>query len=131
MHDFELHIERLVLHDVPGHQRHRIAAAITAELVRLVTEQGLPPHMVGAISIDLPAADITVPVGARPEAIGQQVALALYQSLGGTPAASAPSGRAPSSAPAQSPAPAAPARQASTGQATPPRITFDGRSHDG
>jgi hypothetical protein len=99
MDELELHIERLVLHDLPGHQRHRIAAAITAELERLVAEQGLPPGMAASGSIELPSADITVTAGARPEAIGRQVAQSLYRSFAGGSARPETAAPAPRSEP--------------------------------
>ena len=38
----ELHIEELVLRDLPYEQREQIAAAVEAELQRLLSEGGLP-----------------------------------------------------------------------------------------
>ena len=40
-----LHIEELLLRDVPYALRHRIAAAVEHELARLLSEQDLPPSI--------------------------------------------------------------------------------------
>lgn len=37
-----VHIERLVLEDWSGAERHGVAAAVETELARLLTEKGLP-----------------------------------------------------------------------------------------
>jgi hypothetical protein len=71
--DVELHIERLILHDLPYDQRQRVAAAVEAELTRLLAEQGLPPgwqDRIPAIELELGPNETK----GQPETIGQQIA---------------------------------------------------------
>ena len=42
----DLHIEELILRDVPYALRHRIAAAVKQEIARLLSEQNLPPSVI-------------------------------------------------------------------------------------
>lgn len=81
-----LHVEELVLEGFPARDRWRIAAAVEAELTRLVAEGGLPPGLLtGAGTINVIDADGFAPGPAdRPEAIGTQVAGAVYAGLGQT-----------------------------------------------
>ena len=67
----DLHIEELLLRDVPYVLRHRIAAAFERELARLLSGQNIPPSMTqsGYIPlIDLGTMHITP--DAKPDAIG-------------------------------------------------------------
>lgn len=77
-----LHIEELLLRDVPYALRHRIAAAFEHELTRLLREQDPPlsitqrgyiPH------IDIGTMQITP--DAKPDAIGTQIAQRVYGKL--------------------------------------------------
>jgi hypothetical protein len=81
--ELDLYIERLVLEKLSPSERERVATALVAELERLVAEQGLPPDLVAAGSINLPHHGVTVAAGSRPDAIGVQVAQSLYHSLSG------------------------------------------------
>jgi hypothetical protein len=77
-----LHIEELLLRDVPYSVRQRVAAAFERELVRLLSEQELPPSMSqsGYIPlIDLGTMHITPDV--KPDAIGTQIAQRVYGKL--------------------------------------------------
>jgi len=56
----ELHIEELVLRDFPYEQRQQIAAAVEAELQRLLAESGLPVgfgegRVIPQVELDLPS----------------------------------------------------------------------------
>ena len=79
----ELAIDRLILPDLPPSQRERVAAAIEAELARLWAEQGMPPGVEDTSSLTLNATSVQVVAGARPEAIGAQVAQSVYSDLAG------------------------------------------------
>ncbi|MDY6898118.1 MAG: hypothetical protein SWZ49_08560 [Cyanobacteriota bacterium] len=45
--NIKLNIEQIILEgvDVPRSQRPRLQAAVSAELSRLLTEKGVPPHL--------------------------------------------------------------------------------------
>ncbi|HZO29736.1 MAG TPA: hypothetical protein VFH48_27485 [Chloroflexota bacterium] len=78
-----LRIESLVLEGFPAHHRWRIAATIEAELTRLVAEGGLPLGLIGAGSVgEIQAGGFAPGPADRPEAIGTQVAGAVYAGLG-------------------------------------------------
>ncbi len=78
----ELHIEELVLHGFPPEQRQAIAAAVEAALAGLIAERGAPPGWVGGEEIPrLDGGQFVVTPAARPEAIGAQVAQAVYEGL--------------------------------------------------
>lgn len=75
----ELHIEELVLDGLPAAARDRIAAAVAAELERLVQEQGLPAWMTaGERVFDVQGGTFAVEPGARAEHLGAQIAQAIY-----------------------------------------------------
>ncbi|MEI2579944.1 hypothetical protein [Scytonema sp. PRP1] len=81
--NIELHIEELVLHGFARQDRYRIGDAIQQELTRLLNEQGVPPSVAGSGEIArLDAGTFEVKAGAKPEAIGVQVAQAIYGGLG-------------------------------------------------
>jgi hypothetical protein len=78
----DLHIEELVLEGFPAADRHRIGAAVESELARLFTEQGLPPGLAGGGEIPrLDGGSFEVKAGGRAEAVGGQVAGAVYGGL--------------------------------------------------
>ena len=80
----DLHIGELILRDLPYAQRHSIAAAAEQELARLLTEQGLPPHLAqgGHIPhIDIGTLQLTA--DSRADAIGTQIAQSVYGKLSG------------------------------------------------
>ncbi|MBE9472852.1 MAG: hypothetical protein IMY75_12175, partial [Chloroflexi bacterium] len=77
-----LHIEKLILHGFAPGDRPRIGAALTAELARILAEQGVPQSL--AQSGDIPRLDggrFEVGLGSGAEEIGTQVAQALYRGL--------------------------------------------------
>jgi hypothetical protein len=82
--NLELTIERLILPDLPPVHRERVAAAIEQELARLWAEQGSPPGLDAGAPITLHASSVQSAPGARPEAIGAQVAQSIYSSLAGS-----------------------------------------------
>jgi hypothetical protein len=75
-------IERLVLEGFAAHDRWRIASAVESELSRLLTERGLPPGLLEGGAVATIQADSFAPrAGSRPEAIGADVARAVYEGL--------------------------------------------------
>lgn len=81
--DIELHIEELVLHGFSPADRYRVAEAIERELTRFFSEQDIPPALfAGGALAHLDAGAFQMQPGARPVAIGAQVARALYRGLG-------------------------------------------------
>ncbi|MGH9944725.1 MAG: hypothetical protein ACRD9R_20450 [Pyrinomonadaceae bacterium] len=80
----ELHIEELVLHGFAPGDGVDIGAAVERELARLFAEQGVPPSfMHGLEATRVNAGGFNVAPGAQAEAIGAQVAQAIYGGLGG------------------------------------------------
>lgn len=81
--NIELHIEELVLHGFAPGDRYRIGEAVERELARLFAEQGVPPSLsLGGEMAGLNAGSFQVKSGARTDAIGMQVAQAVYGGLG-------------------------------------------------
>lgn len=78
----ELHIEELVLHGFPPGDRLRIGDAFKGELARLITERSVPQWYEAPVMIDqLKAGSFKVTPGAPPQAVGEQLARALYGSF--------------------------------------------------
>lgn len=78
----DLHIETLLLRDLPYGQRYHIAAAIEQELTRLFTEHGLPPPLARGGNIPQITIDaLPVAHNVRPSTIGVQIAQKMYRSL--------------------------------------------------
>lgn len=78
----ELHIEELVLHGFAPGDRHRIGDAVERELAQLFAERGVPPHFeTGFESPRLDAGSFNYAPGSSAEAIGAEVAHALYGGL--------------------------------------------------
>ncbi len=76
----DLQIDDLILHGFPTGDRHRIGAAVERELGRLVCERGLPAALgQGGDRPNLDGGSFNVRPNARPEAIGVQVAQAVYR----------------------------------------------------
>ena len=77
--NIELHIEELVLHGFLPGNRHHIAAAVEAELTRLFTEQGIPPALSAGTAVpSVDAGAFHMAPGAKPAAVGQQIAGSVY-----------------------------------------------------
>ena len=78
----ELHIEELILHGFAPGDRYRIGEAVELELANLLAEKGMPQSMDKGLEIaSLDGGVFSVENGARPEAIGAQVARAVYGGL--------------------------------------------------
>lgn len=79
----ELHIEELVLHGFAPGDRYRIGEAVKDELVRLLTEQGVPRTLASDGEVArLDGGAFEVKPGSGAEAIGVQVARAVYGGFG-------------------------------------------------
>jgi hypothetical protein len=79
----ELYVEELVLHGFSPADRYRIGQGVEHELGLLFIERGVPPSL--AQSGEIPLMDggsFEVKAGAGVEAIGSQVAQAVYGGLG-------------------------------------------------
>ena len=78
----DLHIEELILRDVPYAQRHRIAEAVEHELARILSEQDLPSLIAqGGHIPQIDIGPINIAANAKPGAIGAQIAQSVYGSL--------------------------------------------------
>jgi hypothetical protein len=83
--NIELHIEELALHGFALKDRYAIGQALKTELVRLLTEQGMPGSLTVGAEVDAPRLDAgsfaaAPEVGA--EGLGAQIAQSVYQGLG-------------------------------------------------
>ena len=81
----QLHIEELVLHHFAPGDRAAIAAALQAELARLLRVEGIPPNLAqwdGRARLN--GGEFRIAHDAGAERVGTQLAAALYQSLAGT-----------------------------------------------
>jgi hypothetical protein len=75
----DLHIDELLLRDLPHRQRTHIAAAAEQELLRLLTERGLPSSLARGGHIPQLAINAgEIAPDAKPDAIGNQIAQQLY-----------------------------------------------------
>jgi hypothetical protein len=80
--DIDLHVERLVLHDVAAGDRHHVGAAAIAELTRLLAAHGISPALARGGDLDsIGAGAFRLLPTARPSAIGIQVARSVHQAL--------------------------------------------------
>jgi hypothetical protein len=80
----ELHIEELVLHGFVPSNRYRIGEAVERELTSLFTEQGVPPWVAqGGEAERLDGRTFELKTSSTAEAIGTQVAQAVYEGLRG------------------------------------------------
>jgi hypothetical protein len=80
--NIELHIEELVLHGFAPGDRYRIGETMERELAHLFTEQGAPPSLAQSGEIArLEGGNFEVKPGSNAEAIGVQVAQAVYGGL--------------------------------------------------
>jgi len=82
MKRIELHIEELVLYGFAPADRHHIGDAAQRELTRLLTEQGMPASLIQRGEIArLDSGAFQMAQGSKAEAIGDQVAQAVYRGL--------------------------------------------------
>lgn len=78
----DLHIGELILRNVPYAQRHLVAATVEQELIRLLTEQGLPPPLAQGGNIPhISIGNLHLAADAQANAIGLQIAHAVYGHL--------------------------------------------------
>jgi len=76
----KVQIEELAVEGLLAADRHRIGGAVRSELARLLSESGLPPGLAGGERIPtLDGGRIETRQGERPEAVGRQVAGAVYK----------------------------------------------------
>lgn len=78
--NINLHIDRLVLDglDFPSDQQHLLQTSVVNELIRLLSERGLAPHLVGGIVLaQLSAGDIQMTDNC-PTQLGRQIAQSVY-----------------------------------------------------
>ena len=79
----EVTIEELVVHDALAADREQIGAAVQRELIRLLTEGGIPAAVSKSTGTKgLSPEPLTAPPGASPEATGAGVARVVYGTLG-------------------------------------------------
>lgn len=76
-----LHIDELVLDGFPPISRRGIAAATEAELARLLAEGGAPTGLQAGAVARLDGGSFDLAPQAGPEAIGAQVAQAVYRGM--------------------------------------------------
>jgi len=82
MRSVEVHVEELVLQGFAPSDRYHIGEAMERELARLFAKQPAPPLLAqGSEVILLDGGTFEVAPGAKPEAIGTQVAQAVYGGL--------------------------------------------------
>ena len=75
----EIHVEELVLHDVPASQRHAVGRAMEQELARLVAERGVPEGLTARPVLGhVDAGELTLDSGTPPRALGEAVARSVY-----------------------------------------------------
>ena len=78
----ELNIEELLLHGFPPGSRDAIAEAVRQELARRLAESGTPASFLqNRVIGKVDGGAIQVAPGAQPQAIGSQIAGALYMGL--------------------------------------------------
>jgi len=78
----ELHIEELVLRGFAPGERYGIGEAVERELARLFDEQGVPPSLAQDSEVArLDGGAFEVAHGAKSEAVGAQIAQAIYGGL--------------------------------------------------
>src|SRR5262249_30175456 len=93
----ELHVDELILHGFAPHDRAIIAAAVERELGRILAERGAPPRWAqGADVARLDGGSFSMAPGAGADAVGAQVARAIY-GAGGVPPSGPPSPEGPPS----------------------------------
>jgi hypothetical protein len=84
--NIHIHIERLILDGLPiSHsQRPLLQAAVEAELVRLLSADGLAPNLqAGGALPSVPVRSIQLTSEGNSRLLGQQVAQAVYGGIGG------------------------------------------------
>jgi len=78
----ELYIDKLVLHGFSPGDRYRIGNSMETELIRLLTEQGIPPSLLAAGNIrTLDSGSFHLNETGKTGTIGTQIAHSVYNSL--------------------------------------------------
>lgn len=83
--NINLHIDRLILDGlpIPHSQRPLLQAAVEAELTRLLTTEGLSPHLINGGAIpQISASDLQLNPNSNPTQLGQQIAQSVYGGIG-------------------------------------------------
>jgi len=83
--NINLHIDQLILDgiNVPRSQRHLLQASMQSELTRLLTEGGVPRHLVNGSALRrVPAGNIELSSGSDPVNLGRQIARSVYGGIG-------------------------------------------------
>jgi hypothetical protein len=83
--NINVHIERLILDglSVPHRERPMLQAAVEAELARLLTDNGLAPHLlVGGAMPRLQGGDVQMGGEGGVELLGRQIAQAVHGGIG-------------------------------------------------
>lgn len=82
--NIDLHIERLILDgiDLTPRQRHLLQTSMTAELIRLLNEGGMAPHLTGGIALNRLSTSAVQWNGDNPVQLGQQIAQSVYGGIG-------------------------------------------------
>jgi hypothetical protein len=76
--DIRFEIGEIVLHGLPGLNRYDLAEGIHTELTQLLLTDGLPSHFAGLNRVSqFHGGRISVGPGARPAAVGRQIAGAI------------------------------------------------------
>lgn len=76
-----LHIKELVLHGLAGVEGREVAAAVEAALRELIAERGLPAGLADKSTAGVDGGAFELVPGGGAEAIGAQVAAAIYGGL--------------------------------------------------
>ncbi len=82
--NIELNIDELVLHGFAPGDRYSIGEAVERELTRMLADRGVPQSLEGGREVtSVNGGAIKVATGSRAEAVGAQVAKAVYGGLRG------------------------------------------------
>ncbi len=81
--NLNLQIDRLILEDIDLslRQRRQLQAAIETELSRLLSENGIPPHLQNGGTIPKLPINLSPSPAAQPTQMGQQIAQTIYGGL--------------------------------------------------
>ncbi len=80
--NIDLHIDEFILPSVSPADRHRIVAAVERELARLLTEQGIGPHLLQNLrAVRLDGGTLDANPGVNPEATGVHIAQSIYSNF--------------------------------------------------
>jgi len=80
--NIELNIDELVLYGFAPDDRHRIGGAVEQELSRMFDDEGVPEALEGGREVaSVDGGAIELATGSRAEAVGVQVAQAVYRGL--------------------------------------------------